>query len=276
MNERYSWQQVIVMEGVSIIPEGTFYLCKNIKRVIFSSTVIRIEESAFLLCSSLVFIKLSIHLEYIGEKSFDFCNLKSVFLPPTCECIGKRSFARNENLTILHVPRRLYICENVIEDTKLIKFASNVSEENQDNWIKSINDSPKYVLHKICCSYQPTAEAVHEILQDKGLEAFYEKNDVGISPSEYLQENPFTVIKETDVVRNYEQGAIPPNRRETLSFISADQYIGVASRLRVGYVGGLFTLFYDGSNIWDVDLGNEYFATDSLNSLRPCIGKYLF
>ncbi|GFH49334.1 hypothetical protein CTEN210_05810 [Chaetoceros tenuissimus] len=259
VRERYSWQQIIVMEGVSIIPDGTFYLCKNIKRVIFSSTVIRIEESAFLLCSSLVFIKLSIHLEYIGEKAFDFCNLKNVFLPPTCECIGKNSFARNENLTIFHVPRRVCICKNAVKDTKLKKIASTLSEEDQKNWIKSINDSPKCLLHKICCAYQPTAEAIHQILQDRGLEAFYEKNSIGISPVEYLQENPFTDITEVDIVRNYKQGIIPPNTIETLPFMQGGQYLSVASKMKVGFVGGLFTLFYDGSDIYDYDLSTEYF-----------------
>ena len=114
VNERYSWQQVIVMEGVSIIPESTFNWCKNIKRVIFPSTVIRIEERAFLCCTSLVLIKLSIHLEYIGENAFNSCDLESVFIPPTCEVIGEYSFAYNKNLTILHVPRRLYMCESAI------------------------------------------------------------------------------------------------------------------------------------------------------------------
>ena len=153
----------------------------------------------------------------------------------------------------------VYTCVKVQSfiDTKLIKFASTVSEENRDDWIKSIYDSPKYVLHKICCSHQPSAEAIHEILQDRGLEAFYEEKDVGISPSEYLQENPFTDITEVDIVRNYKQGIIPPSTRETLPMI-VDQNVSVASRMRVGYVGGLFTLFYDGSDIYDKDL--EYRA----------------
>ena len=33
IRERMSWQQIIVMEGVTTIPEHTFKGCKNIKRV---------------------------------------------------------------------------------------------------------------------------------------------------------------------------------------------------------------------------------------------------
>ena len=92
---------------------------------------------------------------------------------------------------------------------------------------------------------------------NKEWKAFYEENDVGISPSEYLQENPFTDITEMDIVRNYKQGIIPPSTRETLPMI-VDQNVSVASRMRVGYVGSLFTLFYDVSDIYDKDLSTEH------------------
>lgn len=90
--ERYSWQQIIVVEGVTAIPEFTFGGCKNIKRVIFADSVIRIERFAFSLCENLVFIKWSISLEFIGTFAFSSCNLSSVFIPPTCREICNHAF----------------------------------------------------------------------------------------------------------------------------------------------------------------------------------------
>ena len=95
--ERFSWQQVIV-EGVMEIPEFTFSGCFNIKRVIFADTVIRIEHGAFFRCYNLVFIKLSLRLEYIGECAFELCNLSSVFVPPSCREIGMGAF-----LSLIHI-----------------------------------------------------------------------------------------------------------------------------------------------------------------------------
>ena len=42
--ERLSWQQIIVVDGVTEIPERTFHSCWNIRRVIFADTVIRIQR----------------------------------------------------------------------------------------------------------------------------------------------------------------------------------------------------------------------------------------
>ena len=73
--ERLSWQQIIVVEGITVIPEYTFYGCFNIKRVIIADTVIRIGIKAFLRCMNLVYVKWSLRLKYIGEAAFKLCNL---------------------------------------------------------------------------------------------------------------------------------------------------------------------------------------------------------
>ena len=54
LRERESWQQVIVVEGVTQIPAYTFRRCKNIKRVIMANTVVRIERWAFCSCKRLI------------------------------------------------------------------------------------------------------------------------------------------------------------------------------------------------------------------------------
>ena len=95
--ERWSWQQVIVLDGVKEIPTRTFLSCKNIKRVIFSDSVICIKSCAFMYCRSLTYIKWSINLKIIRESAFASCNLYSVFLPRSCKELRSRAFVKNEN-----------------------------------------------------------------------------------------------------------------------------------------------------------------------------------
>lgn len=233
--ERYSWQQIIMVEGVTAIPEFTFSGCKNIKRVIFADSVIRIERFAFSLCTALVFIKWSISLEYIGKFAFSSCNLSSVFIPPTCREICNHAFQGNTNLSIFHVHQDTELGRIIISDTA-IAIASPVDrfnhltgfdriftqqaivmaragngteqqrviENNEMNtWIKNMNNDEAFALHRACASFQPLKEVIHAIIQEKGLKAFREENSAGISPSRYLQENPYTQLTEKEIIREY-------------------------------------------------------------------------
>ena len=145
LRQRFSWQQVIIEEGVTVIPDGTFRNCKSIKRVIFADTVVRIEQWAFANCEGLVYIKLSINLEYIGRCTFASCNLSSVFLPPRCRQVGFAAFDYNKNLTICHVPQDTELGAKVFAQTKFIAnspFGDEVGQydhahEEVHNWIKT-------------------------------------------------------------------------------------------------------------------------------------------
>ena len=211
--ERRSWQQIIVVDGVTVIPEYTFSYCLNIKRVIFSNTVVRIEECAFGNCYSLVYIKLSINLEYVGVVAFVNCDLKSVFIPPRCREIGGAAFASNKNLTIFNVSRETEIGGNSIIKTKLLhdshfelnerRGSYNDQTDDVHNWLKNINNDEKYSLHRACCSFQPLEEALLTVVLAKGIGAFAVKNEIGITPSKYLKENPYVDIEEMDIVRDY-------------------------------------------------------------------------
>lgn len=140
VRERYSWQQIIVVEGVTAIPEFTFSGCKNIKRVIFANTVIMIAVNAYSKCRSLIFVKWSINLEFIGEGAFYNCNLSSVFMPPRCREIRTLAFGENENLSLLYVPHTLLttfgIGSSVLDSTKLQQNAPReiVIDEH---WLKN-------------------------------------------------------------------------------------------------------------------------------------------
>ncbi|GFH58504.1 hypothetical protein CTEN210_14980 [Chaetoceros tenuissimus] len=209
--ERLSWQQVIVVEGVTEIPENTFKYCRNIQKVIFANTVVRIENRAFQYCFGLVYIKLSIHLEYIGIGAFSCCNLSSVFLPPRCAEVGKYAFDCNTNLAIVHVPQNVELGTRVFDETKLIidsPFANesgryNLSHEAFQEWIKNINNDDKYALYRACCSFQPSKQVSLTILEEQGIGGFNIENAAGITPSQYLKENPYVDIDEMDMIRDY-------------------------------------------------------------------------
>ena len=107
--------------------------------------MIRIEQYAFFRCESLVYIKLSINLEYIGQGSFYECNLFSVFIPPTCRDIDGAAFYLNKNLSILSVPQHVELGRDMIQNTKLAKsspFEVSASGET-------------FTLHRACLSFQP-------------------------------------------------------------------------------------------------------------------------
>lgn len=208
--ERLSWQQVIVVDGVTVIPESTFYRCKNIERVIFADTVIRIEQYTFCRCRCLSHIKWSINLEYIGYSAFNCCDLSSVFIPQRCREIEHCAFGSNKNLEILNVPQPIELGDFIFRDTKLLHRSPfhgrnyDTIEFDVNPWLKSINNDEQFALHRVCSSFEPTLQMILDTMEDKGgPKAFKQKNSIGITPSRYLKENPYAHVKEKEVIEKY-------------------------------------------------------------------------
>ncbi|GFH50166.1 hypothetical protein CTEN210_06642 [Chaetoceros tenuissimus] len=201
--ERDSWQVIIILPGVEVIPEFTFYYCTNVKEVIMADTVLRIEKDAFGNCENLYDVKLSRNLEYIGKGAFYGCyDLTSIFIPPSCREIGRWAFARCNELKIFNVPRHTQLGEGVIEKTALFWASSfetddyggysNTEQVNQ--WIKNINNGEQYELHRACSSFTPSMDIIYGIVKRKGPSAFQKKNEVGLTALEYLYSNHFTEL----------------------------------------------------------------------------------
>ncbi|GFH57225.1 hypothetical protein CTEN210_13701 [Chaetoceros tenuissimus] len=205
--ERLSWQQVIVVHGVSSIPEYTFHHCQNIQRVIFSNTANWIGRSAFIYCKSLTSIKLSINLRFIGENAFSNCNLSSAFVPPRCIEIRYWAFAYNRNLEILNIPQRTKLVEPhwIIRFTVLCsKYPHRRADRGVGVWLKNINNDDKFALHRVCASFEPTLDLILDTMKEKGgPKAFKVKNSIGITPSRYLNENPYAKVTEKEVIEKY-------------------------------------------------------------------------
>ena len=210
--ERRSWEVIIVLPGVEIIPEWTLFDCKNVKVVIMSDTVKRIEECAFNNCFGLEFVKLSTNLEYIGEWAFRYCkSLTSIFIPPSCREIGNWAFYHCEKMFIMGVPQDTQLGAKVIDGTALIRASpfetdhwgdyANSNEVNE--WIRNRHANNQFSLHRVCSSFNPSAEVIFDIVERQDLGAFKKPDNAGITASQYLSENPFTDIKEQHIIKRY-------------------------------------------------------------------------
>ncbi|GFH44634.1 predicted protein [Chaetoceros tenuissimus] len=155
-----------------------------------SDTVRRIEFRGFDNGYSLSYVRLSRNLEEIDGGAFAWCT----------------------KLIILQVPQHTELGSTVIAGTELIRrslFETYNSEtyhndEEVNEWIKNINgDTEEYALHRACSSYNLMTNIFHGIVKRKGLKALKKKNEVGITPLEYLDSNQFTDISQSAIMKRY-------------------------------------------------------------------------
>ena len=207
-DERNSWEVIIVLPGVEIIPTTNFGECEKVKMVIMSDSVRRLSPSAFDSCWKLEYVRLSRNLEYIDQQAFNDCiSLTSIFIPPSCREIDVQAFLGCEKLMILSVPRNVQLGPGVIDETALIEvspFGDSGEDEQVNAWLQNINGSEEeYALHRACSSYYPIIQIIHDIVNRQGLKALNKKNEIGITPLKYLEENPFADIDQHELMKRY-------------------------------------------------------------------------
>ena len=210
--ERQTWEVIMVLPGVEVIPGLTFRGCVNLKTVIMADTVRRIEYLAFENCYSLEYVRLSRNLEYIGAEAFNWCeSLTSIFIPPSCREIGWGAFRNCKKLTILSVPQHTQLDRHVIANTLLIRASSFPTyghgdyENNEavNTWIKNRLQGDEFALHRACSSFNPLEEVIFGIVKRQGLKSFKEPDGIEVTPSQNLSENPFTDITEQKILKRY-------------------------------------------------------------------------
>lgn len=208
--ERDSWNVIIVLDGVEIIREHMFSQLEYLEMVIMSDSVIRIEAFVFLGCEKLRYVRLSTNLEYIGPSSFEECDMYSLFVPPSCTEICERAFYKCTFLRLLNVSQNTEIATNAIAHTTLIKQSpffnrTDANEEEVLEWIKNVNGNEEYELHRACSLFNPLPEIIYMIVRRKGLGAFKKKNELYLTPIDYLEENPFvqTEINQIEIMKRY-------------------------------------------------------------------------
>ncbi|GFH57035.1 leucine-rich repeat domain-containing protein [Chaetoceros tenuissimus] len=198
--ERDSIEIIIILPGVYTIQGSRFYGF-NVKTVIMSDTVKRIEKNAFHSCIYLRFVKLSRNIEYIGEKAFSYCHsLTSIFVPESCEEIDDYAFQDCSKLIIFNLSDQ----ETRIRYSALLFTALQRVSKSSDGlpsyWIKSVNIENEFYLHRECASMNPSEEIIYSIFKKQGRQCFQLKNDIGITASRYLYENPYTDITEQKLI----------------------------------------------------------------------------
>ncbi|GFH61977.1 hypothetical protein CTEN210_18453 [Chaetoceros tenuissimus] len=181
-----------------------------------ADTVERIESYALCVCKSLEFVKLSRNLEYIGEDAFGECeSLTSIFIPLSCREILRDAFWNCKKLLIFHVPQHTELGRGVISHTALLKaspFSDRIPEYSPENqnisneihqWIKNINANQEFALHRACSAYDPLFDIIYQIVKRQGLRSLSKANDIGITPLQYLEANPYAEIKELKIANRY-------------------------------------------------------------------------
>ncbi|GFH58523.1 hypothetical protein CTEN210_14999 [Chaetoceros tenuissimus] len=211
--ERQTWQVIMVLPGVEVIPKCTFDKCSNVQKVIMADTVRRIEYHAFMYCDSLAYVRLSTNLEYIERWAFGFCtSLTSIFIPPSCTDIHDYVFYGCYKLIILSVSQTTQLGEYVIgANTALIRASSfptdgrgnYTNHEDVNTWIKNRLQGDEFALHRACSSFNPLEEVIYNIISRQGVKAFKKPDSVGVTPSQYLSENPFAEIEEQKILKRY-------------------------------------------------------------------------
>ncbi|GFH61636.1 hypothetical protein CTEN210_18112 [Chaetoceros tenuissimus] len=208
--ERQSWQVIIILPGVEVIPRCTFIECRNVKTVIMANNVRRIDAGAFYKCKNLAFVKLSRNLEYVGEEAFMNCtSLTSIFIPNSCREIADSAFKCCDKLIILHVPEHTRLGDGVFYKAALADKSSriyDIIEENEhmNAWVKSINDNDEYGLHRLCSSMDPSEDEIYELMCEHGGPcAMAKKNSIGVTPSEYLAANPYADVDEKKLMKRF-------------------------------------------------------------------------
>ena len=202
--ERQSWEVIIVLPGVEIIPDGTFSNCDKIEAVIMSDTVRRIEDThVFYGCYKLSYVRLSRNLEYIGDNAFMHCHsLTSIFIPPTCTKIGNYAFGGCERLIIFSAPHQTQFGHEAIGGTAFIEAFSSTNEEVSD-LIRHLHADNRFSLHRACSSYNPLDEVILGIIKRQGLKPFQEPDRVGVTALQYLYQNPYSEVKEQKIIKRY-------------------------------------------------------------------------
>ncbi|GFH44727.1 hypothetical protein CTEN210_01201 [Chaetoceros tenuissimus] len=209
--EQESWEVIIVLPGVEVIPEETFSFSK-VEAVIMSDTVRRIEDSAFWNCTRLKHVKLPTNLEYVGSSAFRCCkSLEAIFIPPSCRKIDLAAFQGCKKLVFLNVPQHTQLSYHVIADTTLIYISPFATDHNGEydndrevnDWIRNLHAGNEFSLHRACCSYNPLDEVIFGIIKRQGLKTFKKQDRLGATASLYLSRNPSADTKEQKIIKRY-------------------------------------------------------------------------
>lgn len=135
-------KQIVLPEGLTIIPDKTFMNYTSLEKIEIPITVIGIGRMAFANCQSLRQISLPGSLQWMGEKAFWGCSsLESITMPEGVSGIGNEMFYGCKNLKDVIIPESV---------KKIGKNAFTVDDEGSEKGWKNI---PHLTIHAPKGSY---------------------------------------------------------------------------------------------------------------------------
>lgn len=92
-------QELTIPDGVTALPDGLFYRCKNLTSVTIPGTVKQIKSNDFFECTALTSIVIPEGVEWISQYAFLNCTaLETVWLPLSLKAIEESAFSFCTNL----------------------------------------------------------------------------------------------------------------------------------------------------------------------------------
>ena len=124
---------------------------------------------------------------------------KSLIQQPCQECFSVSQYTQIGRNVFRGCTELLKACPFCEEDHDYY------NSEYVNVWIKNINLGPddKYALLRECSAFKPRAESIHAIVKRVGVQAFRERNLIGVTPAQYLEANHFTQIDQTKIITRY-------------------------------------------------------------------------
>lgn len=129
-------QEVVMSEGISVIDEGAFKGCYDLKQAIFPFSLREIKDNAFSGCKELVTAALPVALEQIGKYAFAGTGFKKFSIPKSVYWIGEGAFSDCKRLNNIEIP------DNIISiPDKLFKGCESLTDIRLSESIDSIGES---------------------------------------------------------------------------------------------------------------------------------------
>ena len=105
--------EIVIPNGVTVIGNEAFYLCKNLKKVTLPSTLEWIQDWAFAGCESLETVRIPDSVTQISIRAFSDCkNLFSLTLGASVELIEESAFENCTSLGYVKFPKSLRLLAN--------------------------------------------------------------------------------------------------------------------------------------------------------------------
>lgn len=117
----YAVQEAIITDGITVIAEGAFRNCRELKQVVFPNTLTEVGDCSFMDCQELVTATLPPTTEQIGKYAFSGTSLKTATIPKATYWLGEGLYAECKRITkvsvpdsILAIPDRMFLgCEHL-------------------------------------------------------------------------------------------------------------------------------------------------------------------